>query len=59
MKLTDYPRPSVTVDIIVFTIQNKALKILLIKRGIEPFKGIWAIPGGFVRIEESLTEGLG
>jgi len=56
MKLTDYPQPSVTVDIIIFTIQEKKLKVLLVKRGIEPFKGMWAIPGGFVRINESLEE---
>ena len=49
-----YQKPSVTVDIIVFTINNNDLKILLIKRGLDPFKNIWAIPGGFARIDESL-----
>src|SRR5689334_8085891 len=50
----DYPRPMVTVDIVVFTIQDDDLKVLLIKRGIEPFKGAWALPGGFVGEDESL-----
>src|SRR3989338_10906777 len=49
-----YEKHSVTVDIVIFTIQNKDLKVLLVKRDIEPFKGKWAIPGGFVRIDESL-----
>ena len=39
---TFYPKPSVTVDILVFTIKNNDLKILLIKRGLEPFKEMWA-----------------
>jgi 8-oxo-dGTP diphosphatase len=56
MELKDYPKPNVTVDIIVFTIKDTQLKVLLIKRDIPPFKGQWAIPGGFVRIEESLEE---
>jgi len=51
-----YEKPSVTVDIVIFTIKDNDLKILLVKRGIEPFKNMWAIPGGFVRIEESLEE---
>jgi 8-oxo-dGTP diphosphatase len=52
----DYPRPMVTVDIVVFTIQDDDLKVLLIKRGIEPFKGAWALPGGFVGEHESLED---
>jgi len=51
-----YDRPSVTVDIILFTIKNGDLKVLLVKRDLEPFKDMWAIPGGFVRMEESLEE---
>lgn len=50
----DYEKPSVTVDIVVFTIKDDDLKVLLIKRGIEPYKDYWAIPGGFVKINESL-----
>ncbi len=50
----DYPHPAVTVDIVIFTIEDDDLKILLIQRGNEPFKGKWALPGGFVEIDESL-----
>jgi len=53
-KLNDYPRPSVTVDLVIFTIAEDDLKVLLIRRGQEPFKGRWALPGGFVEISESL-----
>ncbi len=51
-----YPKPSVTVDIVLFTILNNDLKVLLIKRGSEPFKNVRALPGGFVRINESLNK---
>jgi len=51
-----YPRPATTVDIIVFTIRENRLKILLINRGIEPFKGDLALPGGFVHTNETLFE---
>ncbi|MFT7121393.1 MAG: 8-oxo-dGTP diphosphatase [Neolewinella sp.] len=50
-----YPRPSVTVDIVVYGYDGgKQLKLLLIQRGGEPFKGSWALPGGFVDMEENL-----
>lgn len=50
-----YPRPSVTVDIVVFGYDGgKQLKMLLIRRGNEPFKGSWALPGGFVDMDENL-----
>lgn len=49
-----YPHPSVTVDCVVFTVQNNSLKLMLIQRGTEPFKGEWALPGGFVRIDEDI-----
>jgi 8-oxo-dGTP diphosphatase len=52
--LSDYPQPSVTVDLVIFTVAEDDLKVLLIRRGQEPFKGRWALPGGFVDIEESL-----
>jgi 8-oxo-dGTP diphosphatase len=52
----NYEKPSVTADIVIYTIQDSDLKILLVKRGIEPYKGKWAIPGGFVQINESLED---
>lgn len=54
--LSKFERPSVTVDVLIFTIKNERLQILLVKRGIEPFKNSWALPGGFVRMNESLEE---
>jgi 8-oxo-dGTP diphosphatase len=56
MKLTDYKQPSVTTDVIIFAIRNSELSVLLIKRGIEPFKGTWTIPGGFVDIADSIED---
>ena len=46
----------VTVDIVIFTIQSDELKVLLVKRGIPPFKGQFALPGGFVHEDESLDD---
>lgn len=62
-----YEHPSVTVDMLVFTVTDKhsdnyrklpekTLKVLLIKRGKHPFLGKWALPGGFVKMNESLDE---
>jgi 8-oxo-dGTP diphosphatase len=51
-----YPRPAVTADCIIFGFDAGELKVLLIERGIEPFKGRWAIPGGFLRLEESADD---
>lgn len=56
MKLTDFEQPSVTTDLVIFTIQDNSLKVLLVKRNEEPFKNKWALPGGFVRIDESLED---
>ena len=50
----DYPRPAVTVDVIVFRRLEKRIEVLLIKRAGEPFKHHWAFPGGFVDGDESL-----
>ncbi len=44
----NYEKPSFTVDCVVFNYKDNAFKILLIERGHEPFKGKWALPGGFV-----------
>ena len=54
--MKDYPRPSVTVDLVIFTIAVNDLQVLLIRRDGEPFKGHWALPGGFVGIDESLED---
>lgn len=51
-----FKKPSVTVDIVIFSIREEELNVLLVKRDIEPFKDKWAIPGGFVRIEENLED---
>ncbi len=51
-----YPKPSVTIDVIIFTIKDNDLKVLLVKRKIEPFKDKWALPGGFVQIDEPLEQ---
>lgn len=52
----EYPRPALTTDCIIFGFDGVGLKVLLIERGIEPFKGKWALPGGFVRGNESTVE---
>ncbi len=52
----EYPRPALTVDCVVFGLDEEDLKVLLIQRGLEPFAGKWALPGGFVRMDETLEE---
>ncbi|MGA7725582.1 MAG: NUDIX domain-containing protein [Opitutaceae bacterium] len=51
-----HPHPAVTVDGVVFGFDDADLKLLLIKRKIEPFQGQWALPGGFVLEQEGLEE---
>jgi 8-oxo-dGTP diphosphatase len=51
-----YERPSVTVDVVIFSLIDNDLQVLLVKRKYAPFAGFWAIPGGFVRIDESLED---
>lgn len=51
-----YPRPALTVDCVVFGLDDEGLKVLLIRRGVEPFRGRWALPGGFVHVEETLEQ---
>ncbi|MHC4068481.1 MAG: NUDIX domain-containing protein [Planctomycetota bacterium] len=50
----EWPRPMVSVDIMVFSFFGGKAKLLLIKRGKDPYKGKWAIPGGFLDIDEEL-----
>ena len=52
-----YPHPAVTTDCVIFGFDGTKLKILLIERGLEPYKGRWAFPGGFIKMEESAEEG--
>ena len=48
----------VTVDAVVFAVSDNSIKLLLINRGHEPFKGQWAIPGGFIGIDEELDDAV-
>jgi 8-oxo-dGTP diphosphatase len=54
----EFPRPALTVDAVVFGLDDEDLKVLLIRRALEPFQGRWALPGGFVRVGESLEEAV-
>ncbi len=56
MSLEDYPRPSVTVDVVIFAGLADEPRVLLVRRKAPPFQGDWAIPGGFVEIGESLEQ---
>ncbi len=51
-----HPHSAVAVDIAVFSLKDLRLHLLLIERGREPYRGAWALPGGFVRIDESLDD---
>jgi len=52
----EYSRAALTVDCVVFGLDDEDLKVLLIQRDLEPFAGKWALPGGFVRLDETLDE---
>jgi 8-oxo-dGTP diphosphatase len=51
-----FPAFAVTVDVVILTMAEGVLNVLLVRRGEEPFKGMWAIPGGFKRPEETLDK---
>jgi 8-oxo-dGTP diphosphatase len=53
----DYPHPAVTTDIALLTIRDERLAVLLVRRAGEPFKGCWALPGGFIEPNECLEDG--
>jgi 8-oxo-dGTP diphosphatase len=52
----NYPRAALTVDAIVFVKEKQSVSVLLIERGAEPFKNQWALPGGFINMNETLEE---
>lgn len=52
-----HPHPAVTTDIVVFTMRHDELEVLLVKRALPPYRNLWALPGGFVNLEESLEAG--
>ena len=52
----EFKRPNLAVDCVVFGLDDDDLKVLLIQRDLEPFKGKWALPGGFVRADETLEQ---
>ncbi len=51
-----YPHPAVTADAVVFGYDGRQLHLLLIERGIDPFKGSWALPGGFMKLTETIEQ---
>lgn len=51
-----YPHPAITTDAVVFGFDGRALHILLVERGAEPYKGCWALPGGFMKIDETVEQ---
>ncbi|MBV8487898.1 MAG: NUDIX hydrolase [Planctomycetaceae bacterium] len=53
----DHPRPAVTVDLVVFAFVEGSLRVLLIRRGRDPYAGKWAIPGGFLELTEEVEHG--
>lgn len=52
----EHPRPMLTVDVVAITKQAEQLYVLLVQRNQEPFQGSWALPGGFVDLDESLDK---
>ncbi len=52
-----YPHPAVTADCVIFGFDGMDLKVLLVERGLDPYKGQWAFPGGFIKIDESAEDG--
>lgn len=52
----EYPRAAMTTDSVIFGFDGKDLQVLLIKRGLEPYKGCWAFPGGFLRMDETIEQ---
>ena len=53
-----HPHPAVTVDAVLFAVSGRILEVLLVKRGSDPFRGHWALPGGFVDIHEDIDDAV-
>ena len=51
-----FPRAALTVDVVVFALDDEDLKVMLIQRDLAPYAGQWALPGGFVRVDETLDD---
>jgi 8-oxo-dGTP diphosphatase len=51
-----FARPALTVDVVIFALDEDDLKVMLIQRDLPPFEGTWALPGGFVRVDETLDD---
>jgi len=54
----EYPRPAVTTDAVIFAVNGENKSVLLIKRGRPPYEGMWALPGGFLDIDEEPEDGV-
>ena len=54
----EHPRGALTVDCVVFGLDDDELKVMLIQRALAPFQGKWALPGGFVHLDETLDEAV-
>jgi 8-oxo-dGTP diphosphatase len=52
----EFPRAALTVDVVVFALDDEDLKVMLIQRDLAPYAGQWALPGGFVRVDETLDD---
>ena len=52
-----YEHMAVTTDCVIFIYENRTLKVLLVRRGTDPFKGKWAFPGGFLKLDETAKDG--
>lgn len=51
-----HPHPAVTTNVVIFTIRSGLLRLLLVKRARDPFRGYWALPGGFISLDEDLEQ---
>ena len=52
----EYEQPGVTVDLVIFTVSEDALKAMLVRRAEAPYSGYWSLPGGFLKTGESLED---